>query len=43
MFSCTDIRAVEVIDALENEWGKPVISSNQAMMYVAAKGLNLKS
>ena len=30
--SCTDIRAVEAIDALEADIGKPVVTSNQAMV-----------
>ena len=32
VLSCTDMRSVEVIDALEAELGKPVICSNQAMV-----------
>jgi maleate isomerase len=31
--SCTDFRAVEIIDALENRLKKPVISSNQATLW----------
>ena len=27
--SCTDFRALEVVDALERELGKPVLTSNQ--------------
>lgn len=35
VLSCTDMRSVEAIDILEQELGKPVITSNQAMMYHA--------
>lgn len=37
VLSCTDMRSVEAIAALEQAVGKPVISSNQAMMYQAAQ------
>ena len=33
VLSCTDMRSVEIIDRLEQSVGKPVITSNQAMMY----------
>ncbi len=33
VLSCTDMRAVEVIAELEAELGKPVVTSNQAMMF----------
>ena len=33
VLSCTDMRSVEVIDQLEQTLGKPVISSNQALMF----------
>ena len=32
VLSCTDMRSVETVDALEQALGKPVITSNQAMM-----------
>ncbi len=32
VLSCTDMRSVETLEALERALGKPVISSNQAMM-----------
>ncbi|MEM7211401.1 MAG: Asp/Glu racemase [Pseudomonadota bacterium] len=35
VLSCTDMRSVETIDRLEQALGKPVISSNQAMMFQA--------
>ncbi|MEX0345196.1 MAG: hypothetical protein AB3N20_09770 [Rhizobiaceae bacterium] len=35
VLSCTDMRSVEVISSIEEETGKPVISSNQAMMFQA--------
>lgn len=33
LLSCTDMRAVEIIDRLEQALGKPVVTSNQAMMF----------
>ena len=41
VLSCTDMRAVETISALEAELDKPVVTSNQAMMFVAARALGL--
>lgn len=35
VLSCTDMRSVEIIHTLEDEIGKPVITSNQAMMFQA--------
>ena len=35
VLSCTDMRSVEAIDRLERELGKPVVTSNQAMMFQA--------
>ena len=35
VLSCTDMRSVETITRLEQTVGKPVISSNQAMMFQA--------
>lgn len=35
--SCTTIRSAEVIEALEKELGKPVITSNQAMLWQALR------
>lgn len=42
VLSCTDMRSVEAIARLEETVGKPVISSNQAMMFQAMQlaGLN---
>ena len=40
--SCTNFRAIEVIDRLEEETGKPVVSSNQATMWYALKKLGIK-
>ncbi len=37
VLSCTDMRAVEAIQTIEAELGKPVITSNQAMMHAALK------
>jgi maleate cis-trans isomerase len=41
VLSCTDMRAVEAIAALEEALQKPVVTSNQALMYVARKRLKL--
>lgn len=41
VLSCTDMRSVEVVDRLEAALGKPVICSNQAMMFQAAEMLDL--
>ena len=41
VLSCTDMRAVEVIESLESVTGKPVVTSNQALVYGAAKRLGL--
>lgn len=35
VLSCTDMRSVETLNRLESAIGKPVISSNQAMMFQA--------
>jgi maleate isomerase len=35
--SCTTIRSAEVIDALEETLGKPVLTSNQAMLWRALR------
>ncbi|MEM8836973.1 MAG: Asp/Glu racemase [Pseudomonadota bacterium] len=35
VLSCTDMRSVEIISELEKEIGKPVVTSNQAMMVQA--------
>lgn len=41
LLSCTDMRSLETLDALEDQLGKPVICSNQAMMYQAMRLLNI--
>ena len=41
VLSCTDMRSVEALEQLEQTLGKPVITSNQALMFAAAKALNL--
>jgi maleate isomerase len=37
--SCTDFRAMEVIDALERELGKPVLTSNQVTLWDVLRAL----
>ncbi len=41
VLSCTDMRSVEIIERLEKTIGKPVVTSNQAMMRVALDHLGL--
>lgn len=41
VLSCTDMRALEALPELEERLGKPVVTSNQAMMHVAIKRLGL--
>ncbi len=41
VLSCTDMRAVEVIDRLEAHLGKPVVTSNQAMVFCMIQVLKL--
>lgn len=41
VLSCTDMRSVEVIEQLEHALGKPVVTSNQAMMFQALNVANL--
>lgn len=37
VLSCTAIRSAEVIDALEDHLGRPVLTSNQALAWLAAR------
>lgn len=39
--SCTTIRSAEVIDALETELGRPVITSNQGMLWAALRAAGI--
>lgn len=39
--SCTTVRSAEVIDSLEQELGKPVVTSNQAMAWHCARLLGV--
>ena len=41
VLSCTDMRSVEAIDQIEKDTGKPVVTSNQAMIYQLCRRLNL--
>jgi maleate cis-trans isomerase len=40
--SCTNFRSIEIIDRLETETSKPVITSNQATLWHALRKLGLK-
>ncbi|WP_170403202.1 maleate cis-trans isomerase family protein [Ruegeria arenilitoris] len=42
VLSCTDMRSIEVLAQLEETVGKPVISSNQAMLFQALQLSNFK-
>jgi len=39
--SCTNFRSLEVIERLENDLGKPVLSSNQATVWAALRSLSI--
>ncbi len=39
--SCTNFRTIEIIEPLEQDLGKPVISSNTATFWLALRALNL--
>lgn len=39
--SCTNLRTIEVLDTLERDLGKPVISSNQATMWMSLRRLGI--
>lgn len=41
VLSCTDMRAAEVITRIEDKLGKPVVSSNQAMMFQTCELLGI--
>lgn len=41
VLSCTDMRSVECAAKLEAELGKPVITSNQAMLFQALQLLDI--
>jgi maleate isomerase len=41
VLSCTNIRVVEIADALEREIGVPVVTSNQAALWSALAGLGV--
>lgn len=41
VLSCTDMRAAEIADELETQLGKPVVTSNRALMEAAGKRLGI--
>ncbi|TMV06858.1 Asp/Glu racemase [Ruegeria sediminis] len=41
VLSCTDMRSVEAVGRIEAALGKPVVTSNQAMMFCLMRALNL--
>ena len=42
LLSCTNTRTIEVIEPLERELGKPVITSNQATLWACLKKLGIR-
>nr|WP_320136118.1 aspartate/glutamate racemase family protein [uncultured Amphritea sp.] len=42
VISCTDYRALEAVQAIEAAIGKPVVTSNQALMYACLKQLGIE-
>lgn len=40
--SCTALRTIEILEGLENDLGKPVISSNQATLWMMMKIVGIK-
>lgn len=43
VIGCTDLRAVEVIGALEMELGKPVVTSNQALVFACLARIGIET
>ena len=43
VLSCTDMRSIECLERLEASLGKPVVSSNQAMLFAALQALGMDS
>ena len=41
VLSCTDMRAAETIKAIESQTNKPVVTSNQALLFCALKNLQI--
>ena len=41
VLSCTDMRGAETIERLEAELGKPVVASNQALLFAALRDLDI--
>lgn len=41
VLSCTDMRSVEAIQRIEDRLGKPVVTSNQAMVFAVMRALGL--
>ena len=41
VLSCTDMRSVEAVERLESDLGKPVITSNQAMLFCALSAIGV--
>ncbi len=40
--SCTDLRTIDIIEALEHDLGRPVISSNQATMWMMLRKVGIE-
>jgi maleate cis-trans isomerase len=42
LLSCTNLRTIEIIGALEKNRGKPVVTSNQATLSLALEVMGIK-
>ena len=42
VISCTDLRAAEIVPDLETRTGKPVVTSNQALLWAALGGIGVE-
>jgi maleate isomerase len=43
VISCTDLRAAEIIPGLEARTGRPVVTSNQALLWAAVGGIGVET
>jgi len=41
--SCTQLRAIDIVEQLEKDIGKPVVTANQASMWLALKTIGIKT
>lgn len=43
LISCTNLRTIEIIDILEEDFAVPVVTSNQASLWAALRGVGIKA